>query len=54
LFVCWQIAVFGHVLRHALSVPYFTGIAISILYIMITSFIVISLFDLTNSAEVTI
>ena len=52
LFVFWQIAVFGHILRHALSVSYFAGIAISILYIMITSFIVISLFNLTNSAEV--
>ncbi len=36
LFMLWYILVFGHILRHALSVPLAVGVALSLLYLILS------------------
>ena len=36
LFMLWYILVFGHVLRHSLSVPLAVGVAVSLLYLILS------------------
>lgn len=35
-FLIWYLVVFGHVMRHAMSVPLFAGVALGILYLILS------------------
>lgn len=43
----WQMAVIGHILRHALSIPFVAGLGLALAYTVISYGIIIGLFPLS-------
>lgn len=41
----WHLAVVGHILRHALAIPFFYGVALAFGYVVISYQVMMALFD---------
>jgi hypothetical protein len=50
ILVMWQISVIGHIMRHALSIPFWAGFGISLFYIY-TSFRVMSFLVVVSTGQ---
>lgn len=46
--MAWQISVLGHILRHALSLPFIAGLGLALAYTVISYSLILSLFPVAN------